>query len=184
MTKVGPKRDYPVGVRPYVWEESDNPAPYEGIFTMSLNVWMGVVFVPAMSGPAAQWDAGILPEDLGDVATPEQGRLSEALFASYVVTPNDSLAGQRERFTLPADWVGPEEDPADAGGVVWYVSGDEFAGFQRELDELSETCGGLNRGRPVSQLREGYAVVRFVEREIVHSGLLRPRDAHLLALDT
>lgn len=184
MTKVGPTRDYPVVVQPYGWDEPDNPVPYEGIFTVILNLTVWIAFVPDLGGAASRWDATALPEDLDDVTTPEQGRLSVALFSSYVVTPNDALAGSHERFTLPPDPLELDDDPAGSGGVVWYVGDAEFAGFQRELAELGETYGGLHHGRPVSQLRDGYAVVRFLEREVVRRDLLRAYDAHLLAVDT
>jgi hypothetical protein len=172
--KVSPRADYPVRVIPQAWEEVASRAGlYEGIFTVTLNHTVDVTFVPDVSAVAPQWDSRFLPASFDEVATVEQARVSTALVASYVVTPNETLAGTQERFVWPPDG-GP-----DAAVVVFYVTSAEFARYAEDLDRLSGIVGSLYPDKTVSDLRD-YEVVGFLERRVVASPLLDPGHATML----
>jgi hypothetical protein len=172
--KAWPTADYPVRVLPREAEEEPTTARlYRGVFTVTLNHTVDVVFVPDVSAVAPPWDPATLPADLDAVATVEQARLAAALLAPYVVTPNAARAGAEDGFAWPVD-AGP-----GTAGVVFYVTPAEFAAHAAELARLTEVAGRLHSQRRVGELRE-YGVVAFLERRVVDSGRLAPRHAELL----
>jgi hypothetical protein len=174
MVKVGPSANYRVRVRPYAW---DNPAQaelFDGVVDLSLQLYIPIMFVPDVSAVAPPWTADALPP-LGErLSTPEQARLSQALTASYVVTPNERLADRTERFTFT--W--PDEPSADPT-TVFYVAPAEFDRYAADLDALADVAGALHSSVTVDQVRDR-DVIQFVERRIVDSPWLLPRDAALL----
>jgi hypothetical protein len=160
--KVSPSADYYVRVRPQEWEEDPRTASlYAGIFQVDLNFVVGVAFVPDLSPVAPPWDFSGLPADFDDITTSEQARLATVLTSSYVVTPNDKLAGTQE---------------AHEQGVIFYVSMPEFARYAEELRRLAELVGSVHSLARVSELR-GPEVIGFIERGIVASTWLSPADA-------
>jgi hypothetical protein len=174
--KVGPSANYSVGVRPQEWEEpNENAALYRGIFQVELQHHVGISFVPDVSAVAPPWDFGLLPDDIDTIATTDQARLATALFTSYVVTPNDRLAGTHERFSTP----GPPPEHLDEPAFVFYVTADEFERYADELDRLTDIASGLHVRPLVDDLRDR-EVIAFIERRIVASSLLKPYHAELL----
>ncbi len=166
--KVSPTADYPIRVLPQEWEE-DNPL-YAGIFTVTLNHGVDIAFIPGLREVAPPWDDRLLPEDLDEIATPQQARLATALLTPYVVTPDDARAGGEETFR----W-------SDDQHLVYYVSSQEFDDYAAELAALSTGDAGRLRSQPrVSDLRDHHAVVRFIETRIVASGRLQRPHAVLL----
>lgn len=172
--KIGPQADFPIRVIPEA-DEQEGPDlhHFEGIYRAILNHFVSVVFVPDVSSSAPPWDDSRLPSGVELAENQEQARIIAALLASYVVTPNDSLAGTTDRIT----WSPDGEEPGD--GVVFYTTGEEFAQFERELTELSEILYRRFPEKAASTLRD-YAVVRFLEEKVADSGLLRPHDAEML----
>jgi hypothetical protein len=171
--KVGPSTNYSVGVWRAEWEEpNDNAQLYHGIFEVELQHSARVSFVPDISSVAPPWDSAMLPDDIDTIDTVVQARLAKALLSSYVVTPNDKLAGTEEQI----GWrdPGPEDEPA----VVFYVTTEEFARDVSELDSLTDIASNLHVRPPIDDLRDR-EVVAFVER-IVASPLLKPRHARML----
>ena len=146
---------------------------FEGIYRAVLNHLVAVVFAPDVSSLAPPWDDSRLPSGVDLAEDRQQAGLIAALLAPYVVTPNDALAGTEERI----DWSPPGAETS--GGVVFYVSGAEFDQFAAELAELSEIVFSRFPKETASTLR-GYAVVRFLERRVADSNLLRPHDAAIL----
>jgi hypothetical protein len=171
--KIKPSANYTVGVRRREWEEDPPASPiYEGMFTITLNYSVPVVFIPE-TGVAPPWNDASLPPGLSEPTTVEQARLIEALTSDYVVTPHDALAGTEERFPRLTD-----ADP-DLLTVVFYVGRDEFTRYASDLEQLSEVAGDLHSFTRVADLR-GYGVIDFVERRIVASSWLMPIDAETL----
>lgn len=165
--KPNPTLDYPVSVLPESAEVTDRSRAslYEGIYRMTLNYRVDVVFVPDVSAATPPWDGRGLPADFDDVRDPIEARRSVALSASYVVTPNAARAGTTERFAF-----GGREN------VVRYVTPAEFARFAADFPALGELVGTVRPRYTVSGLRE-FGVVRFVEAEIVDQPWLAPTDA-------
>lgn len=165
--KSGPSADYPVSVVPESWEVIDSTRTplYEGIYRVTLNATVDVVFVPDVSAVAPPWSGRRVPENIDDVRTLEEARLMTALVSTYVVTPNDARAGTVERFEFDGDQ-----------GTVRYVGETEFAQFSADLDALSRIVGSVAPDRTVSDLR-AHAVIRFVEAEVVAQPWFAPADA-------
>lgn len=163
--KISPSADYYVQVRRPEWDEDPGAAPlYAGIFQVSLNVLVDVAFVPDVSSVAPPWDFSRLPADIDEISTPEQARLATAFTSSYVVTPNEMLAGTQDTLD---------------DGVVFYVSTHDFSGYAEELGRLAELTGSLHPTVRVSQLRD-HQVIGFIERVVVASGALSPAHAEEL----
>jgi hypothetical protein len=172
--KVGPSTNYSVGVWRAEWEEPNDNAPlYHGIFEVELQHSVRISFVPDVSSVAPPWDSRRLPDNIDTIDTVELARLATALLSSYVVTPNEKLAGSEEQI----GWrdPGPEDEPT----VVFYVTAGEFAGYVAELDNLTDIASNLHVRPRIDDLRDR-EVVAFVERRIVASPLLKPRHAKML----
>jgi hypothetical protein len=168
--KVSPTANYTVRVLRQEWEETPEAAHlYAGIFAVALNYTVDVSFVPDVSSLAPPWNSRALPGNLDEVTTPEQARLATALLSSYVVTPNEALAGTEERFT----W-----EP-DTRGVIFYVTPEEFDHYSGDLGTLIDPAGRLYSEARVADLR-GHDVIAFLERRVVGSSLLAPEHADML----
>jgi hypothetical protein len=177
--KPTPKADFPVGVRPRAWEE-DDPAlgeAYAGVFEVTLNNYVGIVFVPQLPGSADVWDRDAVPDDLDDVATSAQARLATALLAPYVVTPNTALAGQQQRFEMLDD------PPGRRGGTVFYVAPEAFDRFSGELADLSATLGMIHPPGKISDIRDR-DVIAFIESVVLTSPNLDSHDAEMLGRES
>jgi hypothetical protein len=160
--KISPSADYYVQVRRQEWDEDPGAARlYAGIFQVDLNAVVDLAFVPDLSSVAPPWDFSRLPADFDEIATAEQARMATAFTSSYVVTPNDTLAGTQEALD---------------DGVVFYVSTHDFSGYADELGRLAELTGSLHPTVRVSQLRD-HQVIGFIERVIVASSSLSPAHA-------
>jgi hypothetical protein len=177
--KVSPKADYPVKV---VAEPSEHEPPlarlYEGVYTAVLNHVVEVLFVPDISALAPPWDDHLLPGSV-DELTPELAALATALLATYVVTPNDALAGRDESFELP-----PDGDVNPSHGVVFYVTPAEFARYAVELARLAELNEDSFYAKETVSALRGYDVIAFVEGRVLASRWLAPRDAIMLGRAT
>jgi hypothetical protein len=172
--KTSPTADYPVQVLRQEWEEEPSPAHlYAGAFAVTLNYLVHVAFIKDVSAVAPPWDVGWLSKLSEESMTAEQAQVVAALSASYVVTPNEELAGTDDGFTWPADG-GPEADIA-----VFYVAPEEYVAYASDLDALTEIVSDAYPDKRVSDLRD-YGVIDFIERRVVASPRLRQRHAVLL----
>jgi hypothetical protein len=156
--KVNPRTDYPVRVRPLSMEvEPSVAALYAGGYEVAFNYMVTFSFVPDLGTTAPAYDRALLPENLDEVATPEQARLEAVLFAEYAITPNDRLAGTNERLPAPP-W-------ADGwpGGVVSYVRAEQFARFAIDLEALVPDLCALYSDTPISRLG-GHPALDFAVR--------------------
>jgi hypothetical protein len=89
--KVRPRSDYPVGVRPMSVEVPAGVAGlYEGIYEVTLNSVVGIVFCPSLADVAPPFRDELLPRDVDEITTATQARLVSILFSTYSVTPNDA----------------------------------------------------------------------------------------------
>jgi hypothetical protein len=177
MVKVGPSANYYVRARPEAWEYSSpqDASLYEGVFQVALQFTVGIAFVPDISAVAPPWEEGdVLPPHGNRLTTATQARLSAALSAYYVVTPNVSRAGTQDRFEWSTD------DEPSQPRTVFYVTPDDYRRYLAELDQLSEDeVGKIHSFVRVDALRD-YEVIRFIEHRIVDSPYLLPGDATML----
>jgi hypothetical protein len=153
--KISPRSDYPVGVRPMSVEVPAGVAGlYEGIYEVTLNNVVDIVFCPSLTDVAPPFRDELLPRDVDEITTAAQARLVSILFSPYSVTPNDSRTGGHER--LPGK------------GVVFYVTESEFTNFTAELRELSKRLAGRYPDETVTDLAD-HAVIRFVQETVIPS---------------
>lgn len=164
--KLSPSADYYVRVRPQEWDVvPPEVAPlYAGIVEVDLNAVVDVAFVPDLAAVAPPWDFSRLPANVDEITTPEQARLVTVFTSSYVVTPNDDLAGTQEALD---------------DCVVFYVSAHDFTGYAEELGRLAQLAGGRHLTVRVSHVRH-HRVIGYIEQGIVASRWLSP--AHAAAL--
>jgi hypothetical protein len=171
--KTTPRSDYPVRVRPRVWDEPEPAAPhYAGVYDVTLNSLVDIAFVPHLTTPGPPFDPRALPDNFDLIDDPQQARLAAVLLAQYVVTPDPGRAGSVASFERI-----PDEGPVR--GVLFFVSPELFSVFERELGELSEMVGGLHPAGTVHYVADR-AVIRFLREWVVTSDLFRPEDAALL----
>jgi hypothetical protein len=176
LMKARPNADFPVHVRHHSPEVVPETAHlYENVFDVRLNYEVSLRFVPDVSHLAPPWEATMLPPDVDVITEVSQARLASAMLSSYTVTPNARHAGTEERL--------PAFGRAEWAGVVFYVAPAEFDRYQADLTALSEATSGRFAGLEVGGLR-GYEVVTFIERRILDSAWLRPRDATMLGRPT
>ena len=167
--KVTPRSNYPVGVRPMSVEvPADVAGLYEGIYEITLNNVVSIVFCPLLTDVAPPFQDELLLRDVDQITTAIQARLVSILFSRYSVTPNDSLSGGHERLSEK--------------GVVFYVTESEFTCFTDELRQLSERLGALHPDGTVADLAD-HAVIRFVREIVIPSPAFGPADRAMLQDD-
>src|SRR4051794_33385314 len=84
VSKVAPRSDYPIKVRPRAWEEERRVANlYVGIVDVNLNYYVDVTFA-AVPFP---WNFSLLPPNLDEVRDSTQACLAAVALANYVVSP-------------------------------------------------------------------------------------------------
>ena len=172
--KVSPRSDYPVRVRPRSLEEGETVAQlYDGIFDVTLNSVVDIVFVPDLSSTMPPFDDAPLPLDLDDVSTQQQARLEAILFGRYVVTPNTGRSGTEERFARAVD------NPGELTGVAFYISPEEFSCYAADLEQLSHRLGALYPLGTVVDLR-GHPAIDFIEHTVLGSPNFKSEDAAML----
>jgi hypothetical protein len=167
--KIGNPSNYYVQVSADSWQEPpETAALYDGIFTVKLNVLVEVRFVPDATEAGPPWRRETLPPDDEDFSTTAQVRTYEIVTSSYAVTPNAELAGTVER-------IGTGDEP----GTAFYVSPQEFSGFQAELEALTDIASDSNPTIHRDEILDR-GVIRFIEDKVLGSGLLRGRHPHAL----
>jgi hypothetical protein len=175
--KAGPKADYPVRV----YDESSEHDPpeaelFERVFTMVLNYYVRIAFVPDVSAVAPPWNDD-LRANAPELETTEQARMAVALTTPYLVTPNEALTDTEATFE-----GGRYEDCGPRRRVVFYVAPGEFDRYSAELVVLAElNAYSLHPKKRASELR-GYEVIDFVQRRVLASRWIDSWDADMLCL--
>lgn len=163
--------DVLVRVRSRVRDEPDAVARlYDGIFDVTLNGSVDVVFVPSPGDGGSVLDQSLLPWNLDEVSTVDQARRAAVLFARYVVTPDDARAGS----------VVAVDGDDGTHRVMFFVTADAFGRFAEDLAELDASIGGLRSAAPMSTLSD-HPALEFVQRNVVRSELFDPQDLAALA---
>src|SRR5436190_15547597 len=115
--KPRPQYDFPLFVRRQTWEEEPGQAPYyEGIFDVSLNGIVSVMFVPA---PARMVWPPVLPRNAEEIQSEDEARAISIALSRFAVTVDDTRAGTERSF--PRDWS------ESGAGLLHFVSAAQFA---------------------------------------------------------
>ena len=173
--KLGFKRDFAVQVRHQERDEEEKWGAvfYRGIFSLTLNQLITILFIPSFPRTAETWPPTIL-EGVDQVQSETEARLYATESADYVVTPDPFLAGQQEVIPMPPI---PPEQLAEMGVtfeirprqvVVFYVTHEQFARFEHELSLIAEQTYGIRHFVRVSKVTD-FECIRFIENDIIES---------------
>jgi len=155
--KASLKYDMSVQIRHQKWEEEEDLAPfYEGIYSVTLNYFTTIMFIPTFSRTKDNWPP-TLPDDIDNVHSVTEARLFTAALSEYTVTPDAELAGRQELIPLsPLTQIGPRM------GLVFYVTPQEFACFSQELPLLEQKTPSVRDYMPLSQI-SAFATIQLIE---------------------
>lgn len=151
--------NYSVAARPYSSEFSGNPSLWRGAFWLKLNDAVSIAFVPAL--PVAP-EALRSPADLDEPVNRDEALARITLGSSYVITPNDALAGHTTRLE-------PTIENNEADTTIFFVTSDEFLAAVEDLERIHQATHGYV---PSSHYREEFSdtvVLRLVEDRVFPS---------------
>jgi len=136
--------NFAVSVRHQIWEESpENTEFYQGIYSVTLNFLVNLMFVPEFERNLTNWPPN-LPENIDNVNSENEARLFTTAVSDYTVTPNSLLSGQETITFVLADEKVKNADLTSDVRIVFYVSHDKFAIFNKELSMLAEKTPGIH----------------------------------------
>ncbi|MGB0385419.1 MAG: hypothetical protein ACPGWR_11395 [Ardenticatenaceae bacterium] len=173
--KLGFRRDFAVQVRDQEHDEEEEWGAvfYRGIFSVTLNQLITILFIPSFPRTADTWPPTIL-EGVDQVQSETEARLYITESADYVVTPDPFLAGQQEVIPIPAI---PPEQLAEMGlpfeigprqVVVFYVTDEQFARFSQELRLIEKQTYWVYDYVRVSKVNH-FECIRFIQNYIIKS---------------
>jgi hypothetical protein len=173
--KLGFKRDFAVQVRHQVDDEEEEWGAHfhQGIFSLTLNQLITILFIPSFPRTAETWPPTILP-GVDQVQSETEARLYITESADYVVTPDANRAGQQEVIPIPA--ATPEQVAEIGLGfylgarqvVVFYVTPDQEARFHGELPVIGEQTHSIRHFVRVSKVTD-FECIRFIQHDIIES---------------
>jgi hypothetical protein len=191
--KPSQDRDFAVNVRHQVREEDPAVAAYyQGVYGMTLNRLVTIVFVPAFSRGPGTWPP-VLPDDLDQVGSAQDARRFSVALADYAVTPDEARAGTEEVLPPQPAVGGGGDSPGggETGGgedsleprpaVVFFVSPAEFDAFTAELEALEDRAPGVHDVVRVPEI-EGLEVVKFLRSRVLASPHVAPEHRRVLGL--
>lgn len=163
------ERDFTVSVRHQILEELPEVAEYyRGIYSVTLNFLVTVMFVPEFEKTGNN-EFSHIPENIDKVKTEFDARLFTVALSDYAVTSNSFLAGQQELFPLPS---APEEMKNSGNvaemGVLFYVSPQEFESFSKELSVLAARTLGVHDYVRISEL-QNLEFAKFILSTVIRS---------------
>jgi len=165
--KVGANPDFPVFVQPESTQhDGAEAALFDGVFRVTLNHFVVVLFVPDV--PLPPRGAPAFPGE--PITTPARARQSCLLDGPYCIVADDALAGTSRRISAP-----PPSLLAEVPSVVCFVGRQEFARYVDELERIEDLQYGP---APVTRLRP-YRVARYLQW-LAASGQLDPTHTAFL----
>ena len=177
--KLGFRRDFAVQVRHQERDEKEEWGAvfYRGIFSLTLNQLISILFIPDFPRTPETWPPTIL-EGVDKVQSTTEARLYMTESADYVVTPDAYLAGQQEVIPLPAI-------PSLRGGikasqvVVFYVTPAQFARFSRELPLIEEQTYWVTQFVRVHNIAH-FECIKFIQNCIISSPYFSHNHAKII----
>ncbi|MGB0385134.1 MAG: hypothetical protein ACPGWR_09950 [Ardenticatenaceae bacterium] len=174
--------DFKVHVRHQEREEDPSVAPlYRGIFSVTLNDFVEVMFIPSFSRDTENWSLNIA-DDVEDVRSLSEARQFTAALSEYTVTPSDERAGEQELIPLAPPLPPLRREPGDpTTGVMFYVTQKEFIRFSQELALIEEHTFLLNEYLPFSEAKE-FECIQLILNHIVTSPHFAEKDSKIVNL--
>lgn len=168
--KLGFKRDFAVQVRHQERDEEEEWGAlfYRGIFSVTLNQLISILFIPDFPRTAETWPPTLL-EGVDKVQSESEARLYMTESADYVVTPDAGRAGQQEVIPLPAIPALGAINGIEANQVVvFYVTPEQFARFSRELPLMEEQTYWVTQFVRVHKIAH-FESIKFIQNCIISS---------------
>ncbi len=163
------------------WELPETAQYFEGIFTAALNYSVFIEFVPEINRTVVGWPPKFNVEKVDCETSDLEARIISLYTGSYVVTPNEALAGQEELIPTPRTLCGSyANDQRDI--IVFYVTSQEFITFSQEKDELIDTPffpGGRDEIWNISNIKK-YSIGQFICERFLKSKYLSASNAYIL----
>ncbi|AFZ28464.1 hypothetical protein Cylst_6721 (plasmid) [Cylindrospermum stagnale PCC 7417] len=174
--KPYPRYDFPVSVRHHMYEIQNSTAGgfFKNIYDVILNFSMTILFVPNVDISTVNlrlYQSDILDED--NVKNETQAKLICIANAFYSVTPNSLMAGQEKLI--------PQYFPEIPGGVIFFVTSQEFQVFSQELSNFYEELlgEGFYAYRTISDIKN-FAFADFLIERVITSKYLLPHHLEIL----
>jgi hypothetical protein len=152
---------------------------YTGLFTVTLNDFVDVMFIPSFPRTRENWSLNIA-DDVEDVRSSHEARQFMAALSEYTVTPNDHRAGQQELIPLAPPLLRRKPDDPTTG-VIFYVTQKEFIRFSQELAMMEEHTLSVYDCLPFSEVKE-FESIQFILKQIVTSPHFSERDFEIVNL--
>ncbi len=168
--KLGFRRDFAVQVRHQERDEEEEWGAifYRGIFSVTLNQLISILFIPDFPRTAETWPPTIL-EGVDKVQSESEARLYITESADYVVTPDALLAGQQEVIPLPEIPAFGAINGIEANQVVvFYVTPEQFARFSQELPLMEEQTYSVTQFVRVHKIAH-FECIKFIQNCIISS---------------
>jgi hypothetical protein len=168
--KLGFRRDFAVQVRHQERDEEEEWGAlfYRGIFSLTLNQLISILFIPNFPRTPQTWPPTIL-EGVDKVQSETEARLYITESADYVVTPDAFLAGQQEVIPLPPiPPLGAIAGTLARRVVVFYVTPQQFARFSRELALIEEQTYWVTQFVRVHNIAH-LECIKFIQNCIISS---------------
>jgi hypothetical protein len=152
--------------------ESEVSILYQGIYSVTLNQFVTIMFVPEVIRDIGTWPPR-LPECIDFPGSEEEARLWTIGLSEYVVTPNSMLAESEEVLNLPNLSGGNDR------GVVLYVSQDEFKEFSKDLEEVNGMISNVHSKVDSSKI-ENLSFMKFIFSNVIASKNFEKKDLEIL----
>ncbi len=180
--------EFKVQVRHQVRDEEPEIARFfKGIFWMTLNDFVNLIFIPSFPRDKENWSLNI-PTSLEDVSSLDEARQFTAALSEYTITPSDKRAGQQELIPIPPPpdisfpGLRPDHKTEESKtGVMFYVTPQEFIRFSQELAVIEEHTFMLYEYLPFEEVKE-FECIQFITDTIIRSPHFTQKDMKMVKL--
>ena len=173
------ERNFSVSVRHQVLEERPEVAElYQGIYSVTLNSLVTVMFVPEFKRNAKSWPPA-LSENVDNVNTEQEARLFTTALSDYTITPDRYLAGQEEVIPQASVTEDNRYNRNFETRTIFYVTHQEFDTFVQELSVLAEQMLGIHDYVRISEI-ENLKFAQLILARVINSKHFSLKDLKIL----
>jgi hypothetical protein len=174
--------NFSVTVRHQIREELPETTEfYQGIYSVSLNFLVYIMFVPELEINPNNWPP-VLPKNVDDVSSETEARLFTTALSKYTVTPHSLLAGTQEIIFIPSANKNMGYSDSDSErAVIFYVSHQEFNAFSKELVALADRTPGVHDFVRIAAIEE-LEIAKFITSIVMNSQCFSAGDLEILGM--
>lgn len=160
-------------------EDSSIARFFRGIFWMSLNGSVDIIFIPSFPHEQENWSLNITTY-IDDVRSVDEARQFTAALSDYTVIPDNNRAGQQQVYPKPPP-LPPSRGIGPTTGVIFYVTQQEFTRFSQELTLIEEHTFLFNEHIPFSEAKN-FECMQLILDHIVTSPHFSQEDTKIINL--